>query len=307
MSSLFEHPGLNDSAYENLRSSNHPVDLRARAKADQLWEVFTPYADPEFEVEFRAEIHSRWWEMYLTTTLVERRRHVECPKPGPDVLVLDNGLRTWVEAIAPTQGDTDSQDRVPDLELNVVRDYPETRILLRYRAAIREKHNKHDKYVQEGRISPSDAYVIAVNSANIPLAFVGSTIPDILKAVFPIGHMQVHIRTSDLKAVGTDYQYRGAVEKLSGSLVDTDIFLNPDYGAISAVIFSTSSATRYPQESGDDFVLVHNPCARNPLSPGWLGFGVEYTAKTDDSVFELIKLDHTDQRLPHSESWHCVT
>jgi hypothetical protein len=292
MSSLFEQPGQKGSKYDKLRTSDHPQAVKIRAWVDTLWKDYERFADPEFKIEYRNQIDSRYWEMYLTSVFLGRGLEVECHKPGPDILIIQDARRIWVEAVAPTQGAPDSKDRVPDFEINAVRDYPETQILLRYRSAIQEKRDKYAKYLQDRIVLANDACVVAINSAKIPVAFLGTTVPDILKALFPVGHLQVHIRKSDLKAVGTDYQYRPTIQKSSRRDVDTDIFLNPAYAFISAVLFSTTSIDNPPAKVGEELVLVHNPLATAPLPDGWLGLGVEYKARIneDEVVIEPTRI-----------------
>jgi len=295
VNSLFEHPGPDGSLFETLRLRDDPYAREAKTAVDALWGCFQRLADRDFPQEFRRHMHSRYWEMYLTATLGQRGKNLECPKPGPDILVHEDLRRIWIEAVAPSQGAEGSEDRVPDMPpINTNQYYPEEAIILRYRAAMSEKHQKYKKYLEEGIVSAGDACVIAINSSNIDTAFVGGTVPHIVQTVFPIGCLRLHLRGADFKVVGADHSYRATLRKVSGSRVDTDIFLNPDYSLLSAVLFSNRSVFGRPMQLGEEFILVHNPIAVNPLRFGWLGFGIEYTAKCGDGGVELTKTEYPE-------------
>ena len=232
--------------------------------------------------------------MYLTCTLLEKNFSIECLKPGPDILVNDSTRRIWIEAVAPDQGEIGLPDRVPDLIYGVVMNYPEEQIILRYRAAIQEKHdNKYKGYIARNIVGDHDAFVIAVNSSKLSFAWPhGSIIPEIIKAVFPVGDPQLEIDRKSHAVLGRSFQYRSSIKKNSGNSVPTDIFLNPDYKGITGILFSHVSVTRSPEAIGSDFVFVHNPLARNPLPEGCFNFGAEYTTQDHGATYDLTKIDH---------------
>ncbi|HEX9870723.1 MAG TPA: hypothetical protein VGC99_19435, partial [Candidatus Tectomicrobia bacterium] len=70
--------------------------------------------------------------------------------------------------------------------------------------------------------------------------------------------------------------FRDSIEKKSGEIVSTNVFLDPEYASMSAVLYSSVDALNRPKVLGSDFILVHNPLARNPLPLGFFAFGVEY-------------------------------
>jgi len=292
--SLFSQPSpAPDSVYEKLRIGTNPVVIEARKITDELWQSFRQYANVDFEAELRKDFHSRFWEMYLTCSLLENEFSISCPKSGPDILIRDSIQRIWIEAIAPGQGDAGSPDRVPDRTYNVVQDHPEKQIILRYRAAIYEKfNNKYKHYICNKIIGEHDPFIIAINSSKIPNAWPDWTIPEIVKAVFPAGDLQLEINSKDRTVVGSSYQYRPSIIKKSRSSVDTDIFLNPAYEGITAILFSHVCVTRCPKDLGSDLVFIHNPLARNPLRQGYFKFGIEYIAQDQVDNYQLRKIEH---------------
>ena len=64
-----------------------------------------------------------------------------------------------------------------------------------------------------------------------------------------------------------------------GKKVPTNIFLREEYSGISALIVSKEGfwtwQHRIPAPLSENFILAHNPLARNPLPNGWLKSGHE--------------------------------
>jgi hypothetical protein len=273
--SLFAQQGEPNSIYERLKTRATLYGSDDCARVDTLWATFAPYADSHFESEFRHCTYERYWEMYLTCTLIERGFEVDCPKPGPDVRIHTPDGSVWIEAVTPAPGQEGSRDKVPEFSESEFA-YPEKQIILRYRTAIEFKHGQYLKYVRDGIVNSHESYVVAVSGSRLSVALNGTSAPDILKAVLPVGMQQIHIRLSDNKCVGTDFTCRRSIEKSNGSPVSTDIFLNPVYSGISGVLFSRSDILNPPSVPGMEFIFVHNPTAAYSLPKGWLNFGREY-------------------------------
>jgi len=289
MSSLFASPGEKGATYEHLRSSSHPTALHAKKYTDSLWATYEPYADTNFEAGLRVDFHARFWEMYLTCLLISQGKAISCPKPGPDILLLEENKKIWVEAVAPNQGQEGAPDRVPDIKIGEVQDHPEQQIILRYRAVIYEKfENKYVRYLEKNIVANDDPFIIAINSAKIQLAYPYSTVPEIVKSVFPIGHLQVHISTEDCSVIDTGYQFRPVIQKASGNDVATNIFLDEAYSKISGVLFSPVSMISVPETPGSEILFIHNPKASNPIPEGYFSFGKEYIAKEQGEIYELL-------------------
>jgi hypothetical protein len=69
-------------AYSSIRLADNEYTSEARRHCEDLWEIFEPFADPEFLVEIRNSFDARYWEMYLATCLSQQGYEVRCPKPG---------------------------------------------------------------------------------------------------------------------------------------------------------------------------------------------------------------------------------
>ena len=208
VSGLFAAPGLAETVYEILRTDDREETRALRARMEEMWEVFEPYADPHFLIEFRTRLNARYWEMYLARAFIGAGYRVMSDPSGPDLCLTYDGQRIWVEAVEATQGAEGSPDRTPNFGDDSVVDYPEEQVLLRLRNAIDAKRAKRETYLESGLVTPADAYVIAINAGRIPYAFGMEDPPRILNAVYPIGALQIHIRSSDGEVVGVDNAYR---------------------------------------------------------------------------------------------------
>ena len=286
---LFSPGDADDRAYCNVRDEVTEHARICKQFSQQLWDRYHPYADDHFLAEIRKDFNARFWEMYLTCTLLDNGPKlgyvVSCSKPGPDALVEHEGQRLWIEATVATDGDPTKPDSaVEDHSGNV----PDEKILFRYANAIDTKHKKYLLYRDNGIIGKSDTYVIAINGYPLSYRWAEPEIPRILKALFPIGPLEMLIDRKTKMALGTRYQYRPAVKKISGSPVSTEIFLDQQYCGISAILYSCASGYGSSSPLGTDFILVHNPQASQPLPPGFLPCGREYRATAVKEGYEVV-------------------
>lgn len=274
---LFTDDNASDRAYVNVRAASNRYLKAAREHCEALWEVFEPYADPEFRVEFRAHFDARYWEMYLTVYFVGEGYEVSCPKPGPDVGIMADGRRIWFEATAPTRGAPGAPDQVPELLQGQAQDVPEERIILRYLNSISEKYERqYAGWLAQGFVSADDAFVIAVNPRGLGFEYADSEPPRILQAAFTVGRPYIVINRDTLEAVRSGYHFRDAIAKASGAQVPTGVFQREDYAALSGLLCSRMDAANPVKWPGADFQLVPNPHARVLLPEGFRLAGTYY-------------------------------
>jgi hypothetical protein len=291
---LFDEPGPAGSVYEILRSDERAEPRALRTRFEEMWAVYEPYADPHFLIEFHKVTNARYWEMYLTCAFIAAGLSVDSSPEGPDILVTRDGARIWVEAVEATQGAESSADRTLEFGNDVVFDYPEEQILLRYRNAIEAKHEKLKRYLENGIVQPEDAYVIAVNSGLIPYAFMTEEPPRIANAVYPMGAIQAHVSTETGELLSVDSAYRPTIAKASGSTVSTDVFLDEAYAGISGVIYSGANAWNMPSSMGSDLALVHNLMATVSLPMTWYPFKQEWAARFVGRTLMIERIGRID-------------
>jgi hypothetical protein len=229
--------------------------------------------------------------MYLTCALLdaaaEHGYHLECPKPGPDIVIEHEGRRIWIEAVTATPGDPGKPDSLqPHIDGQMSR-VPADKIVLRYSNAIATKHSKYCEYLAEGVVSETDSWVIAVNGWPLDYSWATGEMPRFLKALYPLGALGYAIDPSTRELVDRKHQYRPVIRKTNQSPVSTEIFVKDEYRALSAVLHSHAHAFM-DQPLGSDFEIAHHPLAQRPVSTGWLPSHREWKAAAKgDGSYEL--------------------
>ncbi len=291
MQPLFDNTvTADDPIYKFIRDDPEQATKVAKTFTESLWQKYCPYADNHFRVEIQKVFHARFWEMYLACTLMDKGYQIASDNTGPDIRVEHKGNIIWIEATAPTSGSQNSSDKVPELIITqppTAQKVPEEQIILRYRSAIYEKYvNKYFGYLGSGVIGKEDFYLVAINGCQIPSSGSDFDPPRIVRCVLPIGYPQVTSDTASRQKTSGGYQYRPQINKASGSSVKTDIFLDPYYKHISAVLFSNVNIFKLTKSMGDDFIIVHNPLAH--LLPDYFpNFGRQYQAHRGGKKFTV--------------------
>ena len=267
---LFTAGPASDIGYSNIRAAQDEYMRDAREHCEFLWKTYEPYADPEFLTEIRSNFDARYWEMYLTTYLIQNGYEVCCPKPGPDVGIVFEARRIWFEATAPTRGD--GTDQVPDQKFTtleeeaVLQPVPSEKIILRYLNSISTKYAKqYNGWIQKKIIVPEDAFVIAINPRRLRREFVDSDPPRILQAAFALGPPYIVVDPETCDAVTAGYKFRDEIGKSSGAPTSTGVFHRREYAGLSGLLCSRVGAAKRREPMGADFQLVPNPWAKVPL------------------------------------------
>lgn len=278
---------IEDDAYGKIRDGKHPKEVFARNLCNVLWRKFEPYSDRHFIEQSAIDFYARFWEMNLTVSLIEQGFSIECPKPGPDVCLKLDNLNIWIEAIAPKEGL--GVDKVPKVEFDVVQSIPDDKIILRYTSAISEKYKKYQEYLKKGTVSENEPYVIALNGCQVPDSTVEYSLPRILRSVFPIGNMYISIDPKTGKKVNGGFKNRFSVKKENGSNVNTNHFTDQNFSGVSAVLFSCSDCFNRVH-SVNDWIIVHNPMAKNPLPIKYISCSQEYAAELRKEYIFIRKI-----------------
>lgn len=276
---FFQAGEAQDSTYQHLRDAAGVVAAESKAHVEDLWSTTAPFSDPRLPQRARQDFHSSYWELLLAASLIDaglpvarrnRRRH---RSKGPDIQVGDKPVKAWVEATAVTAGQ--GADLVPAAG-NRIRTVPDDAIKLRLLAAVHEKHEKYKHYLTRGVVQAGEPYIIAINAALVPSAFLELTIPRIVRCLFPFGHEVLELNLAAKAITGSHHEYSDSVTKASGAPVSTDAFERSDYAGISAVLYSSANVWNPVPVLGGDLILVHNPFAASPVPRGFLPKGIEY-------------------------------
>ena len=204
------------------------VDERSRsvkAHCEDLWRDFSVYADRHFVDEFPVNFHQRWFEMYMTVSLVRAGLTVECPKPGPDVLLTLGGRRIWIEAVCATKGRAGKPDSVPHLENGKVQDVPVRQYVTRIRNSLEEKARKFRTYIEKGIVDRGDVTVIAVNSSQIP--FLSADLDDcMMRSLYGVGNRIVTLSRDTGRIINAERESIKTIAKTSGKAIGAQPFLD---------------------------------------------------------------------------------
>ena len=296
MNSLF-HDDIEprDQTYRFIRDD--PQGAEAKVFVERLWSFYCPYADANFKSAIASSFHARFWEMYLAFGLAAQGAELlPMPPKGPDLSVQGLTHSVWIEATVPLDGTGDN--RVPKERLGTDQDIPSDSLILRYLNRIDEKFQKLRNYLISGIVKDSDPFIVAINSRSLSFSLYEPNPPRILQALFPLGdHVAMLHQTPNGWGVSVDFSYRDKIETKSGCPVSTNIFLNPTYDVISAVLFCTSDVWHRPPNDTEvglaDFMLIYNPMARNPIPRGWLTCGRECWVEDDQLVIKDWYKEHS--------------
>ena len=278
MEKLFQ-PSLNKISKNRLDGTyigvlNHPCH---KALLEEMWAKYARFADSGFPSKIALSFHERFWEMYLGYTLIVSEKELEATKGvGPDLRVIGHPQALWIEATAASDGT--GADAVPKEVSGELPSVWVKKIILRFRTAIEAKLEKYNTYLGAGILKSSDPFVIGISKGGMSFNARDKWPPLIIQAVFPVGDANGKTN-NDTTEKTPDHMYRDEIFKLSGGSVRTDVFQDPRYAGISAILYCVPNVLFAPPEQcfrGLDFTLVHNPLAKNPVFHKSLPSGREF-------------------------------
>lgn len=264
------------AAFKNLRAAENDFTVAGRAHCEDLWKDFEGFADPDFVTEFATRMHERWFEMYLTVTLLRAGFAVECRKPGPDVLITVDGRRIWIEATVATPGEPGLPDSVPPRVFGKVTATPIRQMALRVRNALSSKEKVFRGYLDKKIVAPEDLLVLAINVHEIP-NLPADMDPVMKRAFYGVGDQVLTISRETLQVVDSNHEQLTHIAKVStGAEVGVQPLIDGSTKHISAVLGSRADAVNLPKEPGGDLLWLPNltatrswPTARVPLGDEW--------------------------------------
>ncbi len=244
------------------------------AYLNRILKSFMPYCSNLKHFLSEAEIHpvDRWWEMYLGNVMLNNGFRLDkASQKGPDLMILlENQKKLWIEAVSVEGGDSIPTQAIPT---GAVPDEP---YLLRLTSGICYKNQKINGYLKKGIIGPDDFVVIAINVGKFSFwGGDGPFHPAISKVAFGIGKFAFRWSVENGKPKVSPrgfHQERPTVIKKPEITVSTNIFSQPEYDSVSALMFSRTNPLYMP-EKGEDITTAYNPLAKNKMSEDFFGFG----------------------------------
>ena len=268
-----------------------PTSIRARQHFDELWSAAAPFISTDQRSSARAQFHQVFWEVYLAAALLELGKHLVPRERGPSIAGPDFVQRNpdvYYEAIAVQSGT--GTDAVVEAAPLVAREVPDEQISLRLMSGLSEKVKKYTRYTDSNVVRPEVPFVIAINAGAVPSGQRESTLPRIVRTVFPFGYEVLHFDPTTQRCVARSFTStsRPALVKQSGATIPTSFFDDKDSAGISAILYSCVDPFNWPSRPGRDFVIVHNPNSRNPLQRGLLANTWEFWIDRDDLRGEMV-------------------
>ena len=254
----------------------------AKAHCEDLWSDFSEHADGQFLKEFRLNFHQRWFEMYLTVSLIRAGLTVDCRNPGPDVLLTFAERHVWIEAVCVTEGQAGKPDSVPPLEDGKTVDVPIKQYVMRIRNSLDEKSKKFKTYLEKGVVGHGDVLVIAINGGGIPFLF--SRLSECTESsLYGVGDLVLTLNRSTGEVVGSRHEHIEKIKKVSGKEIGVRPFVDGSMDHVSAVLTSWRQPLAPPSTLGSDFVLYPNLSCRTPWVRNSLPVAVEWSFEEDES------------------------
>lgn len=277
MSDLFDVDGANlDLGFENLKAAESPFEQEIRAGLQEMWLRYEPYADSDFRHGFARDVDGRFWEMYLGCTLLEAGRTLlpvlERQRDGgqPDLCVLEDGYRIWIEAITPDEGTSGPDQIVRPVPINEgggLVAAPIRQAQLRTSGAFWTKARKIGRYIEQGVIAPEDTRIIAISASRFGVYVAERPLPLIMTTLFPIGDAYVTIDRETGAVLEKGFQATPFIQRERDPIPRT-AFLDERFADISGVIWSRIGIGNLSRQVRP-ITYVHNPLARTPLPPNW--------------------------------------
>ena len=291
MTSFFRAGDVADPIYQKLRDGTDEPHEDGRGYLERIWQECAPFVDPDAPDKATHDLASVFWELHLAHALrfagkdlVPRNRLGYKNNKGPDLFAAEPDV--WLEAVVVRPG-TGADALDTELEFGKVYDYNPDHLVLRLRSVIRDKSAKLESYIADGIVKPGQATVIAISGVALPwrYKYSGGYPPEVVRAVYPANHQVIEIDKRTLARTDRYLERRESIRKARGASVSTDVFLDPAFAHVSALLYDESCwVGQSKHHPGVDLKVVHNPNAATPLLGGWYPDGDEYWWREGDSI-----------------------
>ena len=297
------------STYRYILDSKNSSDRAGREHCEELWNEYRSFADPNFLEEFSLHTHQRWFEMYLTVSLIRAGLNVECSKlkkrGAPDVLITDDDRKIWIEAVCPTAGTEGKPDSVPSYSAHgenpVAKYVPQNQIVMRLLSSLKDKSCKYKHYRDCGVVDKDDVLAVAINVHDIPYACLDNeenSMPDpMMTGLYGLGNPCVSVDRNTMEVVDYHNTQLCSIKKSSGKKIGVQPFIDGSMPQISAVLKSRSDMVNLPQHLGDDLVLFPNLSCKTAWTECSIKLGKEWVFREIDGEWKGRILDHRERKL----------
>lgn len=300
---LFDsNPPNADRAYKKMREADHPVQAMLKERLDALWDRYRPYADTHFAQEFARDLHARFWEMYLTTQLLDAGKNVrprsasprQAREHGPDICITEERKNIWIEAVAPDLGEPGRPDTVPGFiplsEGGGCQNAPRREVELRITTALRKKLDAFRDYKKKGLVSEQDICIVAISCGRFFVQSHAIGLPPAVSSVYPLGPAYIRFNKNNLERASSGYFTSEEIHRTGAGPIPRLAFLDNYSSGISGLIWSRRTLGN-AFFRGADLTFVHNFAASNALPTRWIPWSEEYVVHLHDNEYEVTRIE----------------
>ena len=274
------------TAYRNIKAAPEgSTGGLIRNGLEELWKRYEPYADGAFAHEFAVHPDHRFWEMYLTISLLNVRKNLRRREQvtsaerdeGPDICITKGSRRIWIEAVAPGPGDDGKPDRVPDFwqpTPDEAQKFPDRQIELRITSSLLKKRDAFARYRDNGIIGEKDSYIVAISGGQFAAQAFGRWLPHGISAVYPFGREITELDPETAK-LRSRYEYAGEIARTKGGPIPRTAFQHQHFAGVSGLIWSLRSIGNFLGQR-HDFAYIHNQVAERPIPRRWIRWADQY-------------------------------
>ncbi len=292
---LFDDSAYTDNLlleYINIRDEKDYRLIPIRKDCENMWDVYSKYADDNFLSDFKMQFYPRWFEMYLTFSLLEAGVYITKTGDGmPDVLAKIGERKVWIEAVCVGPGEPGKPDSVPDMELLKVSSTPERELTLRTLNALHSKDKQFKKYIEHGIVEPDDLIIVAISYCN--MGFERHWMAKYIRsAVYGEGDPILKLgldNNSQITRSKLEFEQKAVVTKRPGSTYEKEIGVQSfiDFSVECMCISAILGSCAYPKdlgakERGNDFIMFPNLTSDRPLAGVSLPVGMKYVFTEQD-------------------------
>ena len=279
--------------YKYVRDVACERSREARKHCEDLWGDFGQHADKHFHNEFPIQFHPRWFEMYLTVSLIRSNFDVEYYSGyGPDVLLTLDGQRVWIEAVCASSGKKGLPDSVPPIPYGKVASVPIEEYVKRICSSLAYKAKKIEGYISKGIVGEDDLVIIAINVGGIPFLFADMD-ECMMRSLYGVGDLLVNINTQSRRIDSVDRESVLTIHKKSSeSPIGVQPFIDSSMKRISLVLASSVNVVTRPIGLGDDLILYPNLTTTNRWHEGLIPLGIEWLFEENQNGWAGSKLKH---------------
>jgi hypothetical protein len=188
----------------------------------------------------------------------------------PDLCVLEDGRRIWIEAIAPDEGAPGPDQIVRPIPMNQgggLVAAPIRQAQLRASSAFWTKAQKIARYIEQGVIAPEDTRIIAISASRFGVYVAEQPLPLIMTTLFPIGDAYITIDRETGDVVDEGFHAAPLIDRERNPIPRT-AFLDERFADVSGVIWSRVGLGNLSRRVRP-ITYVHNPLAQTPLLRNW--------------------------------------